>query len=183
MNHLGTQKLETERLILRKFTLDDSGAMYRNWASDPEVTKYLTWPTHESENISKEVLKDWTSSYVQKDYYQWAIVLKAESKEPIGSIAVVHKNDNIQMVHLGYCIGQKWWHKGITSEALNAVIDFLFNEVGVNRIEAMHDSNNPNSGKVMKKCGMIYEGTLRQAGRNNEGLCDVCCYAILKSDR
>lgn len=183
MKHLGTQKLETERLILRKFTLDDSGAMYRNWASDPEVTKYLTWPTHESENISKEVLKDWTSSYVQKDYYQWAIVLKAESKEPIGSIAVVHKNDNIQMVHLGYCIGQKWWHKGITSEALNAVIDFLFNEVGVNRIEAMHDSNNPNSGKVMKKCGMIYEGALRQAGRNNEGLCDVCCYAILKSDR
>lgn len=183
MNHLGTQTLETERLILRKFTLNDTGAMYRNWASDPEVTKYLIWQTHENATVSKEILKDWTSSYNQKDYYQWAIVLKAESEEPIGSISVVDKNDDTKIAHIGYCIGRKWWHKGITSEALRAVIDFLFDEVGVNRIEARHDSHNPNSGKVMKKCGMIYEGTLRQSDRNNQGICDACYYAILKSDR
>lgn len=183
MNHLGTQTLETDRLLLRKFTLDDAYAMYRNWASDPEVTKYLIWPTHENENVTREILKEWTVSYAQKDYYQWAIVLKNESQEPIGSISVVHKNDNIGIAHIGYCIGQKWWHKGITSEALNAVINFLFDKVGVNRIESRHDSNNPNSGKVMKKCGMTYEGTLRQSDQNNQGICDSCYYAILKSDR
>lgn len=67
------------------------------------------------------------------------------------------------MAHIGYCIGEKWWHQGITSEALQHVINFLIDEVGMNRIEAVHDSQNPNSGKVMKKCGMKYEGTLRQS--------------------
>lgn len=58
------------------------------------------------------------------------------------------------MAHIGYCIGRKWWKQGITSEALKAVIDFLFDEVKTNRIEARHDPRNPNSGLVMKKCGM-----------------------------
>jgi ribosomal-protein-alanine N-acetyltransferase len=65
------------------------------------------------------------------------------------------------MAHIGYCIGRKWWHSGITSEALESVIQFLIEEVGLNRIESRHDPRNPNSGAVMKKCGMKYEGTLR----------------------
>lgn len=52
MNHIGTKTIETERLILRQFTMEDSQAMFENWASDDEVTKYLTWPTHTSEEIS-----------------------------------------------------------------------------------------------------------------------------------
>lgn len=66
------------------------------------------------------------------------------------------------MVHVGYCIGKKWWHQGITSEALAALINFFFKEVKANRIESRHDPRNPNSGKVMEKCGLIYEGTIRQ---------------------
>ena len=62
-------------------------------------------------------------------------------------------------------------------------IDFLFDTVDVNRIEARHDPKNPNSGKVMKKCGMKYEGILRSSDRNNQGICDVCYYGILRSER
>lgn len=91
--------------------------------------------------------------------------------------------DNISKVQIGYCIGRAYWHKGVTSEALKAVIDFLFDSVDVNRIEARHDSKNPNSGKVMQKCGMKYEGTLRSSNWNNQGVCDACYYAILKSER
>ena len=69
------------------------------------------------------------------------------------------------------------------TEALQAVMDFLFDEVGYHRVEAMHDPNNPHSGGVMKKCGMKYEGTLRQADRNNQGICDASYYGILKSER
>ena len=69
------------------------------------------------------------------------------------------------------------------SEALGAVIDFLFDEVGVNRVESRHDPRNPNSGAVMKKCGMKFEGTLRQSDRNNQGICDACYYAILADER
>ena len=87
------------------------------------------------------------------------------------------------MVHIGYCIGRTWWHKGITSEALKAVMDYFFEKVEVNRIESRHDPRNPNSGGVMKKCGMKYEGTLRQADRNNQGICDCSFYGLLASDR
>ena len=182
MKHLGTKQIETERLILRPFRMEDAEDMYQNWANDDEVTKYLTWPTHSSMDVSREVLQDWTSHYNEKDYYQWAIVRKGEREAAIGSIAVVHLNDQIRMVHVGYCIGRNHWHQGIMCEALSAVIRFFFTEVGANRIEARHDVDNANSGRVMKKCGMIFEGTKKQADWNNQGICDVAEYAILAED-
>ena len=87
-----------------------------------------------------------------------------------------------EKVHIGYCIGSKWWNRGFTSEALDAVISFFFEQVGVKRIESQHDPNNPKSGKVMRKCGMIYEGTLRKADFSNKGIVDACMYAILKKE-
>ena len=183
MNHCGTKKLETERLILRRFQKDDVKAMYENWASDDEVTKYLTWPTHQSINVSQSIIDEWINSYDNEKYYQWAIVYKEYSNEPIGSISAVYMNEDVSMVHVGYCIGKNWWHQGITSEALKAIIDFFFDQVGFNRIESRHDPRNPNSGKVMQKCGMKYEGTLRSADRNNQGLRDACYYAILRDER
>ena len=182
MNHQGTKIIETSRLILRPFVWADAEAMYQNWASDPEVTRYLSWPTHERVEISSMILEDWVSRYTEQNYYQWAIVPK-EFGQPIGSIAAVHMNERLEKVEIGYCIGRPWWHQGITAEALEAVIRYFLEEVGVKRVEARHDPNNPNSGKVMAKCGMIFEGTQRQADINNQGVCDVCWYGILASDR
>lgn len=179
MKHLGTKRIETERLILRPFTMADVDKMYSNWASDPEVTKYLTWPAHENRGITQWVLNDWISHYGEDDYYQWAIEFEGE---PIGSIAVVSHNDRTESVEIGYCIGTNWWHRGIVTEALKGVIRFFFDEVGVNRVEARHDPRNPHSGAVMKKCGMQFEGTLRQSGRNNQGICDESYYGILRSE-
>lgn len=183
MKHCGTKRLETDRLILRRFLYEDADAMYKNWASDNEVTKYLMWPTHTRLEISQNVTQDWVNSYSNESYYQWAIVLKDNGDEPIGCIGLVNVKEDISMVHIGYCIGRCWWHKGITSEALKGVMDYLFNVVEVNRIESRHDPRNPNSGKVMEKCGMKYEGTLRNSDWNNQGICDACYYALLKSER
>ena len=182
MKHLGTKYIETSRLILRQFKMADAEAMYHNWASDTEVTKFLTWPAHQSVKVSEAVLKDWIEGYNNDDFYQWAIVPRANGDEPIGSISVVHGNDKIKMAHIGYCIGRKWWHQGIMSEALEAIIHFLIMEVGINRVESHHDLNNPNSGSVMKKCGMKYEGTMREADWNNQGICDFNEYAILAKE-
>lgn len=182
MKHLGTKRLETERLILRRFTPGDAGAMYENWARDPEVTKYLTWPAYKTVETAHEILALWSAEYEKPDYYQWAIELKSLG-QPIGSIAVVEMKDRVEAAHVGYCIGRNWWHQGIMSEALQAVMNFLFEEVGVNRVESRHDANNPNSGKVMAKCGMKYEGTLRQSDRNNQGICDACWYGLLAAER
>ena len=97
--------------------------------------------------------------------------------------SVVKRDDDIGMVHIGYCIGQRWWHQGFTSEAMKRVMDFFFDEVGVNRVESQHDPRNPHSGGVMKKCGMTCEGTLRQCYRNNQGICDASYYALLAEER
>ncbi len=182
MKHCGTQTIQTDRLILRRFSVEDAQAMYSNWASDDEVTKYLMWKSHADVEESRSILTDWVGMYVDEKYYNWGIVLK-ESGTLVGDIAVVQMNEEISMAHIGYCIGRKWWHRGITSEALMAVMDYLFDKVGVNRIESRHDPRNPNSGKVMMKCGMKYEGTLHSADWNNQGICDACYYALLKSER
>lgn len=181
MNHKGTKRIETQRMILRPFTIEDVDAAFENWMSDEEVTRYLTWPPHENKEVTHAVLSSWIASYNQSNFYQWAMELK-ESHELIGNISVVHVKEEINTVSIGYCIGKAFWKKGYTSEAFRAIIPFLFEEVEVNRIEATHDANNPNSGLVMKKCGLQYEGTLRHAALNNQGIVDVCIYSLLKEE-
>ncbi|MBR5224092.1 MAG: GNAT family N-acetyltransferase [Clostridia bacterium] len=181
MNHKGTKEIETERLMLRQFNKDDAEAMFKNWESDSKVTEFLRWPTATDIGEAEQVLNEWVQGYENPDFYQWAIVSK-EIGEPIGSISVVSKNENLDIVHIGYCIGSKWWHQGFATEAFKAIIPFLFEEVGANRIESQHDPNNPNSGMVMQKCGLRYEGTLRQADWNNKGIVDACMYSLLKSE-
>ncbi len=183
MKNCGTQRIETDRLILRRYVIEDADAMYKNWASDSDVTKFLTWQPHSSVEVSRGIIENWLKEYSDEKYYQWAIVLKANGNEPIGDISVVQMNEDISMVHIGYCLGRAWWRRGIMSEALKAVMDFMFDTVEVNRVESRHDPMNPNSGKVMQKCGMKYEGTLRSADRNNQGICDACYYALLRSER
>ena len=178
MKNCGTQRIETDRLILRRYVIEDADAMYKTWASDSEVTKFLTWQPHSSVEVSRSIIENWLKEYSDEKYYQWAIVLKANGNEPIGDISVGQMNEDISMVHIGYCLGRAWWRRGIMSEALKAVMDFMFDTV-----ESRHDPMNPNSGKVMQKCGMKYEGTLRSADRNNQGICDACYYALLRSER
>ena len=91
-----------------RFTLDDAPAMFENWASDAEVTRFLTWQPHASVEVTRSVLADWVSSYEQPDFYQWAIELR-ELGEPIGSISVVELLEEVGSAEIGYCIGKSWW--------------------------------------------------------------------------
>lgn len=180
MKHLGTVLLETERLILRPFRENDVDDMYNNWASSDNVSKFLTWPTHESKEVTKSVIDLWVSQNESLQNYQWCMEWK-ENHQAIGSMGVVHFDEATQAAEIGYCIGEDYWHRGITAEALTEVMRFLFEEVQCNRIMAKHDYNNPNSGKVMKKAGLEYEGTLLEAGKNNTGICDLVIYAITRN--
>lgn len=181
MEHKGTQQLETERLILRQFEPADAETMFRNWASNPDVTEFLTWPTHSDVSITQSVLSDWIAKYSDPSTYNWAIELK-EIHEIIGSIAAVRVYDNIAAVDIGYCMGKKWWGREIMPEALRAVIHFFFEEVGANRVAACHASTNPKSGRVMDKAGMKPEGILRAAACNNSGICDQVWHSILRCE-
>ena len=181
MNKVGTLTIETHRLILRKFQIEDAEDMFKNWASDPEVTKFLTWPAHASVEISRMVLNDWIPRYEDGGYFNWAMEWK-ESSQVIGDISVVKLNEAVESADIGYCMSRAFWGRGVMPEALRAVMDFLFGTVGVNRVAACHAPENPKSGRVMTKAGMIEEGVLRGAGRNNQGICDDVWHAMIRSD-
>ena len=166
MRHQGTKRLETERLILRRFAEVDAESVFKNWASDPEVTKFLRWKSH-----------------TEADYYYWAIEEKGSDSGAVGYIGVFWSDETVDSVEVGYSLGRRWQGRGYMSEALMAVIDFLIDEAGANRVVAAHDPRNAASGGVMKRCGMKYEGTMRQVDRNNQGICDLSFYAVLASDR
>lgn len=181
MNHIGTKLIETNRLILRKFEITDSQNMFKNWGSDPKVTKYLSWQTHKGIKDSEDIINLWISDYKDSSVYNWVIELK-EINEVIGSISIV-KLDNVnKYCEIGYCIGSKYWNRGITTEAFQNVINFLFKEVGINRICAKHNIDNTASGEVMKKCKMSYEGTLREVQFRNDKFSSLAVYSILISE-
>ncbi len=181
MNYLGTKSLETNRLLLRKFELGDASDMYNNWASNPNVTKFLVWEPYKNVADVKEYIQSVIDKYEKPDIYDWVIVDKI-SGQAIGNISVVSINEQTSCIKIGYCLGEEFWHKGIMAEAFKRVIKFLFEEAECNRIESTHDVANPNSGKVMEKCGLKYEGTLRQAAVNNQGVYDCVVRSILKSE-
>lgn len=182
INHVGTESISLDRILLRRFNYNDAEAAYKNWTSQPEVTKYLTWHTHKDLATTQKLINMWTDNYKEKNVYHWAIVLK-EIDEPIGSITMMNINDHTMSCTIGYCIGKEFWGKGLTREALCGVIDYGFNSIKLARIAAYHHLDNINSGKVMIKSGMTYEGILKKIVYNNEGkLVDCKCYAIIHPD-
>ncbi len=181
MEHKGTLTIDGDRIVLRKFSQEDVEATLRNWAGDDKITEFLTWKSHKSIEDTQKVLGDWIVNYDDKSFYQWAIVLK-EIDETIGTISSVQIDERVNKVRIGYCLGSKWWGKGYMSETLALIISFFFEEVKVNRVEDSHDPKNANSGKVMIKCGMSHEGTLRQVDKNNQGIADSAVYGILAEE-
>ena len=169
MTHKGTVELETERLILRRFSPDDSAALFKNLHTKPGNTV---------EVVCDFFCKNWLESYNSLNSYQWVIVLKSLG-EPIGTLRAHTVDDLRRSLELGYEIGGNWWHQGIMTEAVKCVIQFFFEEIGLNRISARHNTTNPRSGGVMLNVGMSQEGILREASRTG---CDVVLYAILAED-
>jgi len=182
VNHLGTKTIETDRLILRKFVMEDAGAMFKNWVNDIEVLDYLTWEPHGRIEVTQELLTEWIEAYNHSNTYNWAIELK-EINEVIGSMTVIFASDKDFKCEIGYVIGKQFWSRGITTEALIAVDKFLIFEVGYNRIQMHHDTRNVASGRVMEKAGLTLEGTLRQRKIYRDGtLGDGHIWAIIKDD-
>lgn len=165
MNNLGTKTLETNRLILRQFKMDDAQMFFDNWANDERVTKYLTWNPHKTVALTKQLLTEWINNYQYNNYYQWAIELK-ENKEVIGSISIVDMDEKNETVEVGYSLSYKYWNQGIMTESLKKVIEFFFNEVKIKKLIARHDSRNIASGCVMKKCGMKYIKSIEDVNKN-----------------
>ena len=120
MKHKGTETLESNRLLLRKFTVEDADLMYENWAKDEDVTQYLTWPAHRNTDETRSLLEHWVSQCKELDTYRWCIELK-EDEVPIGSISIVSLDSRVESAEIGYCIDKSYWRNGLTTEAVQTV--------------------------------------------------------------
>ena len=160
MNDLGTVTLETERLILRRISVNDAKEAFENWTNDPETAKFVTWDPHGTVEVTEKLFTMWEEEYEKPNTYRWVVFVK-DLNTIIGTIDLVNKSIKQKTCEIGYCYGSKFWGKGYGTEALTKVLAFLLNEVGFEVVEARHLITNPASGRVMEKAGMKYEATLR----------------------
>lgn len=180
MNDLGTKRIETERLILRKFDISDVSEVFHGWVSDEKVTKYLSWNAHKNIQETTNIVENWINQY-DSNSYNWVVELK-HTHELIGNISVISISRKHQNCEIGYCYGSKHWNQGYATEALKTVIDYLLYDCEMHVVEAKHHSINPASGRVMEKAGMIKEAVLKERRYHPEmdSYCDLVCYYITK---
>ncbi len=175
-SYLNFKSIETPRLIIRKMNLDDIDDMFL-FTSDPEMLKFT--PIYD---LSKD--KAGLSQYIKKvlknykeglpDY--WAIVLKGKNKViGIISLDVISK----YKADIGYAISRQYWKNGYATEATKAIINYGFKTLKLKRIEATCDPRNSASIKVLKKCGMKYEGLLKSSSCMRGEFYDRKMYAII----
>lgn len=179
-NSNGTPVLETERLVLRKLALSDAEDVFE-YAKNPEVSKYLTWDAHTSIDDTLTYLNFVLGGYANGKTGNWAIVDKEENKV-IGAISFVQFDKQNSYGEIGYTLSYDYWNKGIMTEALKRVIRFSFEDMKINRVQALHFVENPASGRVMQKANMSYEGLLKQRLYAKEKFWDSKQYAIVKDD-
>jgi ribosomal-protein-alanine N-acetyltransferase len=172
--------IETERLRLRKFHKDDAAAIY-DYASNEQVTKYVLWETHQSIKDSEAFLAFALNKYDERDVSPWAIELK-RNERMIGTVDFVWWKPKDKTAELGYVLSEPYWGQGIMTEAVNALVEFGFNNMELERIQAKCIAENLSSARVMEKAGLIYEGTHRRAIYVKGAHRDFKVYAIIRED-
>jgi len=172
--------LDTARLRLRKLTMQDAHDIY-HYSKDREVARHVLWDAHRSIGESRAYLRFMLRKYRLKEPASWGIEYLATG-EIIGTIGFMWIQTDNSSAEIGYSLSRDYWNRGIMTEALKAVIEYGFSFLNLNRIEAQHETTNPASGAVMRKCHMQKEGTLRSRLMNKGKYVDVDLYAILKKD-
>ena len=180
MKHVGTKTIETARLTLRRLTLTDAQMMFDHLTSDGNVTRFLRWDAHKTMDETKSMIQQWLDNYQYDSTYYWGIHLK--NGEMICSIGITIISEVDFKGELGYKIGSHWWKQGYSSEAARAVIDYMFRNTDIERIDAFSSVENPASKKVMEKIGMHYEGLLRHYYKTRDGFHDCTLYAIIRKE-
>lgn len=157
MRHRGTPVLETPRLVLNHFCEEDAPEMFGNWASDPEVTRWMRWKPHKNVEETRELVRGWVAGYAQPDYYHWAI-RRREDRVLMGSLGIFYGDEKGEPFAWdpGYCLGQRFWNHGYASEALAATVNWFVKATGCKELRCCHAVENAASGRVMEKAGFVY---------------------------
>ena len=175
-----TPVIRSERLHLRKLTMKDAQDIFE-YSKDPLVAEHVLWDAHTSVSESKGYIRWMIRKYRFGEPSSWGIALN-DTDKVIGTIGFMWIQPENSAAEVGYSLSRKEWNKGYMTEALNALLRYGFAEMKLNRIEAMHETSNPASGAVMRKCGMKFEGTMRSKLINKGKYVDVDIYAILRRE-
>jgi RimJ/RimL family protein N-acetyltransferase len=149
------ERMETARLLLRRPVADDAQAMFDGYASDPEVTRFLTWPTHESVGRAHTFLRRCDAVWRDGSAYPWAITLEDRL------IGMIEARRDDHRAEIGYAIARPTWGRGYATEAARAVVDWALSQTPIRRVWAYVDVVNRPSARVLEKTGMAREGTVR----------------------
>lgn len=152
-------RLSTVRLLLRKPKLSDASPLFREYATDPEVVRYLSWQAHRCEQETTDFLRQCLETWIDGTNYSYVIELLEEPDRLIGMIDIRPRG---QRVEYGYVLSRECWGRGYMSEALSSLVDWSLAQPNVWRASAYCDCENLASARVMEKAGMRFEGTLRR---------------------
>ena len=172
--------IETDRLVLRKMRMSDVPDVYR-YARDREVARHVLWEAHQSIWDTRAYVRFLLCQYRNGEPGSWAIGLR-ETGRVVGTIGYMGYSPDHATVEVGYSLAREHWGKGLMTEALTAVIRETFRVLKLHRIEAMHFTDNPASGRVMAKCGMTHEGHMRERICCKGVFRDVEMWAVLRKD-
>lgn len=181
LTHVGTNTIETDRLILRRFEYSDNFSMRKNWVSDESIQSMYCEPVYETEEEVKQLLDKYISSYEKEDYYRWAIIDR-ENDMCIGQIAYFLVDNKNNFAQIEYCIGNDFQGKGLATEATKAVIAYGFEKINLHKVQICVKTKNPASKRVIEKCGLTYEGTLRDYFYLDGEYVGRLYYSILKDE-
>lgn len=175
---LGTVRLETERLILRRFKETDAEAVFQGFTGDAKCAEFCTWRVHPDSDYTKKILSFWIDEY-EDGAYNW-VAERKDTHELIGNVNTASISRSHRTCEIGYCFGSRFRGQGYATEALQRVLSFLLDECGFHVIEGRHESSNPASGRVMEKAGMTCEAVLseRRFDPENNVYHDIVVYSI-----
>lgn len=179
MIYVPFEDLHTPRLHLRKLTMEDVSLYYARLGSSAEVTRYMLFPPHRDISESVASVEKALRRYEEGRCYRFCIALK-ETDELIGVIEALRFDEAASTCSFAYMLGQDFWGRGYGTEALTAVLDFLFTRMDIQRVEADHMADNPSSGAVMRKVGMLPCGVEKQKYEKDGISHDAILYAITK---
>lgn len=175
-----THHLLTERLELRMFRESDAVAANRNWMTDPDVCEFLTWAPHRNLDETRATIRSWVDEY-SRGSMDWCITL-LNSDEPIGSITAVRDHPDEGYCELGYCLSKRYWDKGYMTEAIRAVVNFIFDTTDYRWIQARHDTENEASGRCLEKCNFHEAGVMDLPDPKTGRMREYRMMAISRSD-
>lgn len=181
LTHIGTNTIETDRLVLRKFEYSDDDAMLKNWIADEKIQSLYSEPTYETKEAVKELLTKYITSYEKEDYYRWAVILK-ETGECIGQIAYFLVDSKNHFAEIEYCIGSAFQCRGYATEATKEVIKYGFEKINLHKVQICTKTINVPSKRVIEKCGFTYEGTLRDYFYMNGEYVGRLYFSILRNE-